>query len=470
MAGTLPSLFREKFRIHFIDDGWSSALHGFLSDQKIENAPLRNLLENDLAKSIASPADQIEALHKLICGLMLAKSSANAFEEFFRLSAKKALLQNCWDGHPLICALEEIIFELIPDLRQTKKTLPFSFPPYFESHQPMMLCELSSLYALLGTVQNNEDLKAKSRELAYKLFAFLDHEDLPFSAFGSKSSEHSEWDILIAYYLMAYSCSLLLEEKALHLVAEKLWQKIREAVRIESMKVPTFAILLIRWMNGLKIPSVGDAVSLDRKEVFFDPSLAAAYFKDTDLSCYFTFYGNKTSLGAIHGKSVRIVAIGPQLFPLSDPDGFGVARSGTQEQSTDIQYQKTEDGFYLRGWTKLVNSPIWLELMAEAKKASVEMTLQTAGVNSEKVGFSFYLRAKSCLVGEKKVFRPRSLERYCGKAVPVLLEGEKDSLMLKAQNDVVLHLIPLAGKGFFWDADFLIAYEMDNSALQLTIS
>ncbi len=143
-----------------------------------------------------------------------------------------------------------------------------------------------------------------------------------------------------------------------------------------------------------------------------------------------------TSLGLI--REVR--AFGPQAFPLSDLNRFGIY--GTAEE----------------GWVRTFALPeVWFHLQTERQEALSRLALRFVGLKPETpLAFVFYVQAQTCQIGNQTL-KPKSLQRFQGEASAALFEGK---LKIESSQIHKTQVIPLAGEGCFWNADFLLAFEL----------
>lgn len=165
--------------------------------------------------------------------------------------------------------------------------------------------------------------------------------------------------------------------------------------------------------------------------------------------CALAFSGETGSQGTIVARNASICAFGPQKLPLNDPKGFGIR---------PVQEHRGR-------WASPIASPeVWYALDVSLQETSVSLALSFFGLESAPpLAFSFYVRARSACVGST-FLEQKSLRRYEGPSHPVLF-GE--NLFLKTSCSTRLSVIPLAGKGSFWDADYLAAFELQTAASRI---
>lgn len=159
-----------------------------------------------------------------------------------------------------------------------------------------------------------------------------------------------------------------------------------------------------------------------------------------------TLQGSQSSLGHIRFQEVEICALGPQGYPLAEAHRFGI------EQTTK------EDA---AGWTCCsADREIWFQPQWTVQKESLLLRLRWVGLKPDShLAFAFYVKAEQCQVGDF-VLKPRHLQRYTGSLKKVSLSKEKTCLHIESPSFLEGQIVPLSGEGNFWNADFLIAFEL----------
>jgi len=170
------------------------------------------------------------------------------------------------------------------------------------------------------------------------------------------------------------------------------------------------------------------------------------------LKCAFTFAGDHTSLGSALSEFAEIRAFGPQVFPLSAPEGFGLRKTRGHGNR----------------WASFAARPeVWFEAEARPKGAGIAIDLSFFGVKpGGPLAFSFYAKTESAQVGNEKI-QPRTLQRYHGATKPIRF-GE--GFLLQSLIPGKMELIPLAGSGGFWDCEYLAAFEIHPVGAKLSFS
>lgn len=150
--------------------------------------------------------------------------------------------------------------------------------------------------------------------------------------------------------------------------------------------------------------------------------------------------GKGVSLGAIRCGEIEVRAIGPQTGTLNNSEMFGITRSETMGQ-----------------WAFLTANPsVWVRIQGDETSFSFSFV----GVSIENsFSLCLYVVADQAKIGEER-FQSRSLRRYQGKSQAVAFKKGENSLTLVCSSLGKMELIPLAGEGCFWNAEFLLAFEV----------
>lgn len=185
------------------------------------------------------------------------------------------------------------------------------------------------------------------------------------------------------------------------------------------------------------------------------PVLGPSYDKThgwwASASAAFTLSGFAAPLGSMCHGDVEVRAFGPQFYPLTQSHLFGVQGRHSAE---------TIDLSHISGWTRCFGQPaVWLYAAFHQGCFGYTLNLRWSGLVPEKKGgFAFYIKANQAEI-YSHTFRSGSLERYRGRTPCVSFQ--EGALTITFANPRLIDIIPLAGKGCFWDADFLLAIEAD---------
>lgn len=163
------------------------------------------------------------------------------------------------------------------------------------------------------------------------------------------------------------------------------------------------------------------------------------FFHSTDSRGVLTLQGRRTSLGTFYVQDIEVRAFGPQINPLSEPKGFGIERSLPGQDH----------------WTNSSALPeVWLNVNQFFENG---LDIRFLGLTVDTpINFSLYVKAPNVKIGTLQ-FMPKSLTRYQGESKPVIFG---DKLQIQSLLPGRMELIPLAGEGCFWGAEFLLSFEI----------
>ena len=213
----------------------------------------------------------------------------------------------------------------------------------------------------------------------------------------------------------------------------------------------SIALLLRSFGKYIPIPENPDPFFLalaklaPKWEVGNEENASAILCENSGISAALALAGKKIPLGALHSGSVAVPAFGPQVYPLNDPKGFGMDRALGDGQ-----------------WAKVAAQPeIWFEIHPHFERG----ILETRFIGS-KAAFVFSIKAERAQIGGES-FLPKSLQRYSGPPKKALFEKGKSALAIECSASARMELIPLAGEGCFWNAEFLLAFEIPPLTTQM---
>lgn len=156
----------------------------------------------------------------------------------------------------------------------------------------------------------------------------------------------------------------------------------------------------------------------------------------------FVMLGEKVPLGAMRKGRIAIPSFGPQVHPLNDPDLFGIYRTIPHTRWAAVSAKRE----------------IWFEYFQSLQSQDLEVRF--FGLTPERaLSFVFYIKAEVARV-DQETYLPKSLQRYCGMAKKVCFESSGDHFSIENMCPSKMEIIPLAGNGCFWDADFLLGFEI----------
>jgi hypothetical protein len=213
------------------------------------------------------------------------------------------------------------------------------------------------------------------------------------------------------------------------------------------------------WSIALLLRAFGKFVAIgDRPDPFFValaknmPRWESAEGEPADVDAFisrgpasvaaFATAGEKIPLGAALFHSLEIPAFGPHAYPLSDPSLFGIRRS-----------------FPDRRWAAAAGKPdVWFEIDPDLSRGLLQTRFLGHSMENP-IAFAFFIKAERAEI-ERASFLPKSLQRYSGGAKRVEFSRRGIRTAIVCEQAPKMELIPLAGEGCFWNADFLLAFEI----------
>ncbi|MCH9609849.1 MAG: hypothetical protein S4CHLAM45_02120 [Chlamydiales bacterium] len=208
---------------------------------------------------------------------------------------------------------------------------------------------------------------------------------------------------------------------------------------------------------------------------FVNQSLGFVNFRKENATILCTGTGCKSGMGVITSGDAGIINFGPQLPPIWECSGFGLAG-----RATNTSYRWEGDGFELSYHTRLSSpshrdtgfkslqdsgfSAVWMNVRQKLYGNSLETACTFEGTGLEKeLRFSIFGKGEACLVDKLQRLTPKSLDRFEGPALPFELLGEKGRVEVVAREGFgKMEIIPLAADESYWGADFLISFKIDQ--------
>ncbi len=445
-------------------------LQGSLPDQEEMQLLLRALVEEE----IVSLEGYLLFLKKTLSFIFLNASNPSMFSDFF---CREICLKICRYGSfrrsPFLQSLQNIILFFL------KKKSDFPLPEIFPkggiliealslehlAHLPDLKrgALVSVLCFLLGQMSKNQQWVEAALQIALWHVQLLDQSFSPFTTLWQEEKGFKEKDLLTAQGLMFDALGSCFHLEQMMLAKEKVQKKI--SILPGEISLPYFYLLLHReikrWKNREPFLPIQ---KVDKEKVWFDSHLLLARYSGSHLESAVTFLGNHSTLGEIRCCDVQIRSFGPQWFPLGDSSGFGLLRLPNRKTASDFEWKRKDDGYFFKGWIDLPSPKEECFCAMEAKNSIVgerfSLELDFQGDTSQKLGFVFYVSAKSASVDGKMELAHSALRRYEGAVRSVSFKGKNGSLQVRSQNLSCMHLIPLGESEAFWQSNFLLGYEI----------
>ncbi|MBI3211503.1 MAG: hypothetical protein HYZ47_02315 [Simkania negevensis] len=344
---------------------------------------------------------------------------------------------------------------------------------------PTLLAELYVLWIYLAFLLKEESLLIAGLRGGYFLLSLCDQEGLPFQALWTKEEKyHPIYRSLLYFHLFTLTAHCTQDPK-MDGAAEKLYMELEQEAISSKIDLNSLSFLYPLLASVFSLEEMSPFCSIDEPFALTELSRPLSFMKVEFLRYDFvgTASGVNTGLFTLHKKNLKIINFGPQFFPLSDPSRFGLYRTADQTSTpfTDLLMEKKEGNFRFKGWSRLVDPErslarnisfssafpgkewIYFDLCGGQK----EITLSTQFFHrkdSIPLYLVFYVSSDQLHVGGGEDLFPKSLQRYKGKALPIILQKEEEKLELISMMEGEMELIPLGGYRHFWGADFLISF------------
>ncbi len=200
---------------------------------------------------------------------------------------------------------------------------------------------------------------------------------------------------------------------------------------------------------------------------YVDPTLGIVARRDAEHAMICLGSGCKSGMGAYFAGDSAVLNFGPQLTPLGDCSGFGLAgrAQNVKAEETFLSYQCRLAAPHNRdtGFPWLEDSGYagaWIESACNIESDQMKVECQLEGFRPHTdFLFTFFVKAEACLVAGSHKLNPRSLDRYQGPPQTVVCN---DVLITPEQGFHSMKVLPLAGDESYWSADFMIALTLSN--------
>lgn len=339
---------------------------------------------------------------------------------------------------------------------------------------PALHAEMGVILAVYASLKGDKATLESVCKIADWQKNTLDHNIRPFGGLFSFEGESGKHAPLINNYFLFDIVGRGAARSDFAAIAERLRNHIEEDPQFSSQATGLHFLLLGSLVS---IGSEGVAFSsVELPRSFEDASLAFVGHRAKCSSGVASLCGAGSGFGCFHGQESSVISFGPQPMPLGECHGYGIEGGPRLVSSLIRQLRVDDDGFCLEGAARLVtgndrfalskSGGVWIDSRLECRDNYLEVETHFHDDNRGErlLAFSFFVRAKGCLVAEQHAVHPRSLSRYTGRAETVVFQGDTTSLSLEArQPHEEMHVIPLGGGDSFWGADFLVAYVLPPS-------
>lgn len=330
--------------------------------------------------------------------------------------------------------------------------------------------ELGLLWLLFGKLTQKKEWITAALKLARWHLNTLDYHFVPFQGLFAKEEGFSLLNLLTMNYLLFHFLALENNDPKFEYVSQTQMALLKEALK-RNNKIPSYAVVLEFWLS--KVLSRVSSEKTELSPIIFDQDLSLVGYRSPKQNVIFTMMGGKTGLGCIRSNDIEIASYGPQHLPLGDCMGFGI-ESGPLSKRKKALIEVNGQEFCIKDTAKLASQNIffssaqfgngahpkaWIEAKQQFKQN--EISIDARFLSLEKLpplAFTFFVKAKKCVVEDVKTLIPRSLNRYQDVTRKLLFEGTDSSIEISYSSKGEMQVIPLAGGDNYWGADFLVAY------------
>jgi len=215
---------------------------------------------------------------------------------------------------------------------------------------------------------------------------------------------------------------------------------------------------------------------------FSEPTLGLFSKRSLETTLMCAGSGCKSGMGYYVHQNAGVVNFGPQLFPLGNSDGFGLAG-----RAQNLCFKETEGLFELFYSCRLAAphtratgldfledsgySGLWMEAEMKGNLENFSFKSHFEGTNPlGRLLFVFFGKGEACLVAHSIKLNPRSLDRYQGPPQQVAFLDKSVGVSIEALEGIAkMEIIPLAGDSNFWGADFLVGYTLNATDIQFAL-
>lgn len=342
--------------------------------------------------------------------------------------------------------------------------------PHLHLPHPLYNAELALLGLILGLQTGREDLIEAALEISRWVATTIEQ------GWPLWMQEETFDPVMLTYIskvLLKLTAQLTANEQI-----KKVYHEIQEA-KETNILASVFSLII----EQLHVPRRYDlAQHIDEESKY----LGYMHYTYQHFSSYATVAGAGTGFAGFAKGAVKITSMGPHTGSLGDMSRYGIYRTPLLQQTPfkDVVMQKDARHMLFSGWTGVVEGgsgsikpgPIWLRVQLDVKEERAR--LQTMWVNSSSqdrsqkdLYITLFVKGKKLIVDGKYHLYPSTLDRYQGVASDLVIQDGNESLTLFASHGRLMQVIPLAGEGCFWGAQFLIAYPLqEEETLLLEIS
>lgn len=211
---------------------------------------------------------------------------------------------------------------------------------------------------------------------------------------------------------------------------------------------------------------------------FLDSTLGIYSQKKVSSTIVCMASGCKSGMGIFLSGEEGVINFAPQLSPLGDCTGFGLAGRGDSIQLKGNQKEfeltyccrlaaPSQRGTVFFGLKDSGFSGCWLEakIYGDSQQMMVEGNIEGFRPTNPPL-FTFFGKAQKAIVGKIHQLQARSLDRYHGPVQTCSFGNVQIEIHYGMDQ---MELLPLAGDASFWGADFLASFELHQPQFSFQI-
>lgn len=353
--------------------------------------------------------------------------------------------------------------------------------PYHPQH-----LELGIYLGLYGLLSRSKEVESTLCHLANWQLNALDSTGKPIKSLFAREDDAAEKDLSLLYYLFFLGVAKVTANSKFASVCQALQPELSRVLSECEGPIDPFYVLIEQFFGDFQLSEL----ALDLPCQIYDTSTSLVGYRSKDATALCTLHGGHTGLGYLRFEDLEILNYGPQYYPLDDCRGFGIEGNFYSDhgiRKSIVEWNRT--GFSLKGCVRFVDQPnfavsqpgffdkyrgIWIDVDQEYQKGRFKLGAKFLSLDGwENTSFSFFVRADFCELKDGSILKPQTLKRYEGKWIDFCFKTQLASIEISPSvKEGILKIIPLSGQKNFWEASFLVSYEMvpTQSHYQWTIT
>ncbi|MBI5274449.1 MAG: hypothetical protein HY860_05285 [Chlamydiales bacterium] len=441
MCITLEQLGEKGLIDHHVDATLMSILQQLSINKEIDIAILEEVASNLENNKLDNVVETVRYL-QLLLPFSYAAKKCNAL--FLLNTLLKSVSESFFFTLPIVQVYMAVIYEIADtstldlDLSSYEDSFLERYFYQFKEEFSFAIQEIVLLYLLYQKKEEKLSKLGKALAFFHQLFEKGDLSLLFIQQDYYNKTNHLAITCLLGkLFQLCKIDSINVEEKMLQL---------------NVYSLPAYLQVLYLLLNTCKEQEV---------KITNESSSLIHHIKEKDFSAIYTLYGKNTSIGCLAKQTIAIQAFGPHYAPLDSSKRFGIFHPCQEVQRGAVTRE-------MQGWTRtcfeeddrLCYGPDWLHInIKKENNFIIEVTPKL--YSKETLYFTFFVKNSFILIDNQYKILHDSIDHFCGKAKKITLHSGHHQLLFES-NGCEVEVLPLAGSDFFWGADFLIAYKLNN--------